>query len=373
MREALSVAHGAVGKDASRRSARRLRLVPLAVAASAMGVGLWVGLARLGLPLPGADSAPAQMHGALMISGFLGTLISLERAVALGARWAYAAPALSAVGALAVYAGLPASAAVAFLAAGVLLWVATITLAMRQLALFTVVLAIAPACWTIGTLEWWLGLPGPAVSGWWLAFLILTIAAERLELSRLVQISPASQGAFSLAVLLLLIGCARHELAAEHAPFTAAGLLACAAWLLRYDVARRTVHMTGQARFSAWSILAGHVWLGAAGVLLLLAPPASAAFSYDAVVHAVALGFVLSMIFGHAPIILPAVTGVRIRFSGWAYPPLALLHLSVVARIAGDMLPSVDLRAASGLMTVIALISYAAALAIPSARHASAR
>ncbi len=75
------------------------------------------------------------------------------------------------------------------------------------------------------------------------------------------------------------------------------------------------------------------------------------------------------MIFGHAPIILPAVTGARIRFSAWAYLPLAVLHLSVAARIAGDLLPSLDLRTVSGLMTVIALVSYAAALAIPSARN----
>ncbi len=93
--------------DLSLRSARRLRLVPLAVAASSMAVGLWVGLVRLGLALPGANSAPTQMHGALMICGFLGTLISLERAVALGGRWAYAAPALSGAGALAIFAGMP--------------------------------------------------------------------------------------------------------------------------------------------------------------------------------------------------------------------------------------------------------------------------
>ncbi|MCC6776025.1 MAG: hypothetical protein IT537_05205 [Hyphomicrobiales bacterium] len=356
-------------RDATLRSARRLRLVPLVIAASAMVAGLWGGLWRLGLALPHPDWAPAEMHAALMICGFLGTLISLERAVALGSPWGYAAPVVSAAGALAIYAGLPRIAIAAFLFAGILLWLLSVQLAMRQLALFTVVLAVAPACWAIGTLEWSLRMPSAAVTGWWLAFLILTIAAERLELSRLVQISRTSQVTFSFAILMLLVGCVRDELATGHAPLTALGLIACAAWLLHHDVARRTVRMTGQARFSAWAILMGHVWLAAAGLLLLVVPPAAAPFSYDAAVHAVTLGFVLSMIFGHAPIILPAVTGARITFSEWAYLPLALLHLSVVARIAGDVLGLIELRIASGLVTVLALVSYVAALAIPSARR----
>src|SRR5581483_6277980 len=83
---------------APRSAWRRLRLVPLAAGALAMALGLWSGLARLGVPLPGGLPALAEHHAALMISGFLGTLISLERAVALGRSWAYAAPVLSSVG-----------------------------------------------------------------------------------------------------------------------------------------------------------------------------------------------------------------------------------------------------------------------------------
>ena len=41
-----------------------------------------------------------------MISGFLGTLISLERAVALERRWTYAAPLLTATGAVLLAAGV---------------------------------------------------------------------------------------------------------------------------------------------------------------------------------------------------------------------------------------------------------------------------
>src|SRR6266508_1450532 len=67
-----------------RSSLRVLRGVLLAVGAAALLIGLWTGLARLGVSLPGGMPQIAELHGALMICGFFGTLISLERAVALG-------------------------------------------------------------------------------------------------------------------------------------------------------------------------------------------------------------------------------------------------------------------------------------------------
>jgi len=92
------------------------------------------------------------------------------------------------------------------------------------------------------------------------------------------------------------------------APFTATGLLVCAAWLARHDLARRIIRQAGPPRFSALAILAGHAWIAAAGLVLLILAPNSARFGYDAAVHAIAIGFVLSMVFAHAPIILPAVS-----------------------------------------------------------------
>jgi hypothetical protein len=348
---------------------RRLRFVPLALGALSLALGLWTGLGRLGFPLPtaGLGSLP-ELHAAFMISGFLGTVISLERSVALGRWWSYSAPALSGLAALLLIAGMPADAAVAFLAAGAILVIVSAFVVARQPALFSVILAIAAICWPAGTLQWLSGSPMPAVTGWWLNFLVLTIAAERLELSRIISPSPASRIVFAIIVLLLLCGSARSELAKGSAPFTAAGLLGCSAWLLRYDIARRTIRFEGQARFAAVSILAGHVWLAVAGLLLLCMPPAAMAFSFDAAVHAITIGFVLSMIFGHAPIILPAVAGIRLRFSNIAYAPLAVLHASVILRLAGDLLEWTDLRAASAVVTIVALVGYIVCLASFSAR-----
>jgi hypothetical protein len=344
-------------------------LAPLAAGASALIAGLWVGLARLGLTLPGGVPTLAEFHGALMISGFLGTVICLERAVAIGRWWAYTAPALAAIGALALVAGAPEFASGVFLLAGIALTVNSATIIIRQPALFTVILTVAAACWIGATTVWIKGAPPAEVAGWSLAFLILTIAAERLELSRLLSPPPSSQLTFLVTVALILVGIVRGELATQAAPFTGIGLLALTAWLVRHDIALRTIRLAGQARFSAACLLAGYFWLGLAGLVLLIAPPGTTAFSYDAAVHAVAIGFVLSMIFGHAPIILPAVIGLRVRYSAAVYGALFLLHLSVLLRVAADLFDSVEMRAISGPVTIIALGGYAAALIIASRKH----
>ncbi|MBI3704362.1 MAG: hypothetical protein HY244_11095 [Rhizobiales bacterium] len=342
-----------------------MRLLPLAAGAGAFLVGMWVGLARLGLTLPGSGEL-AEFHGALMIGGFLGTVISLERAVAIGRWWAYSAPVLSGIGAFVLIAGVPMLAGELFLLAGLLLTLFSGFIVVRQPALFTVVLTVAAACWVGGTIVWLKGAPAAESAGWWLTFLVLTIAAERLELSRLLSPPRSSQLTFILAVALILVGMARGELALTAAPFSGIGLLALTAWLLRHDIAMRTIRMTGLPRFSAACILAGYFWLALAGLLLLAMPPGAATFSYDAVVHAIAIGFVLSMIFGHAPIILPAVTGVRVRYSEAAYLPYGILHLSVLLRVAGDLFEGVDLRAASGPLTIVAFAAYAAVLIVAS-------
>lgn len=345
---------------------RRLRWIPLAAGAASLLAGLWVGLARLGLALPGGMLALAEFHGALMISGFLGTVISLERAVAIGRWWAYMAPVLSAIGAVALIVGAPAFGSGAFLFAGITLTVNSGTVIARQPALFTIVLAVAAACWVGGTIVWIKGAPAADVAGWWLAFLVLTIAAERLELSRLLSPPRSSQLTFALAAALIIVGAARRELAGQAAPFSGVGLLAVTVWLVRHDIALRTIRLSGQARFSAACLLAGYFWLGLAGLVLLVAPPGATAFSYDAAVHAIAIGFVVSMIFGHAPIILPAVTGLRVRYSAAAYVPLVLLHLSVLLRIAADIFERVETRTISGPITIIAFAGYAGTLMIAS-------
>ncbi|MEW6566565.1 MAG: hypothetical protein AB1449_00065 [Chloroflexota bacterium] len=88
-------------------SVRPGRTLLLAVALMALLVGMWVGLMRLGWGVPGWSAQLPLAHGPLMVSGFLGTLIGLERGVALRQRWMYLAPGLTGIGGLALIAGGP--------------------------------------------------------------------------------------------------------------------------------------------------------------------------------------------------------------------------------------------------------------------------
>ena len=141
-------------------------------------------------------------------------------------------------------------------------------------------------------------------------------------------------------------------------------MLALAAWLLRYDIAWLTIHRPGLPRFVAICLLAGYGWLIVGGALALANGMLWAGPTYDALLHAILVGFVFSMIFGHAPIIFPAILGLRIGFHPVAYLPLALLQVSVVMRVVGDLAPDAQLRMTGGLLGAIAIALYAAAVVV---------
>jgi hypothetical protein len=80
-------------------------------------------------------------------------------------------------------------------------------------------------------------------------------------------------------------------------------------------------------------LMIGYLWLAIAGIVWILAGPLDSGTGYDAAVHSVFLGFVMGMILGHAPIILPAVLRVRLDWSGWFWLPAVLLEASLILRL----------------------------------------
>ena len=135
------------------------------------------------------------------------------------------------------------------------------------------------------------------------------------------------------------------------------GLLGLALWLLRQDIARRTVKQQGLTRFIAVCLLSGYAWL-AVGSIVLLAAGGLAGMAYDAVLHAILIGFVFSMVFGHAPIIFPAVVKVRMPYHWTFYLPLLVLHASLLLRLAGDGLMQPALHSIGGLLNAAALVLF---------------
>jgi hypothetical protein len=79
------------------------------------------------------------------------------------------------------------------------------------------------------------------------------------------------------------------------------------------------------------------------------------------------------MVFGHAPVILPAVLRIPLPYRPLLYAPLALLHATLVLRIAGDFAASSALRAWGGAGNVAAIALFiltAAGLALSSRTRA---
>ena len=335
------------------------RVPLLLLAFASLFPGIDAGLARLGWSSPGAGLAA--MHGPLMASGFFGTVISLERAVALGRRWAYGAPLASGLGALAAMLAAPPVVAPLFSVAGsALMLAATGVIYRRQRELFTLTLVLGAACWTAGNLLWLVEQPVYAVVPWWTAFLVLTIAGERLELSRFLPPSPVATRVFAALLVALLGGVATSLFAWIPGTFTlGAALAGLALWLLRQDVARRTVKGSGLVRFIAVCLLSGYVWLAVGGITMLASGGLGfGGVAYDAALHAVLLGFVFSMVFGHAPIIFPSVLRVEVPYHPYFYAPLALLHASLLVRMAGDWMASPGWRAWGGALNGVALLVF---------------
>ncbi len=350
---------------------RRRRLL-LAPAGLAMLTGMWAGLARLGWALPGASSGSVRSHGVLMVLGLLGTLVALERAVAFRHAWTYSAPVLAGAGALWLSLGLPARPAALLLTlAGVALTAVEANGWRQQPSLHLGIEVAGAACWAVAA-GWWLaGASIPAVVPWLAAFLLLTIVGERVELSRLVAPPAAARAALVVAVAVFLGGVALSGFD-RPAGFrvTAVALVALALWLLRYDLARRTVHREGLPRFVAICLLAGFGWMLVAGALWFGVPP-GAGLHYDAMLHALFLGFVMSMVFGHAPVILPAVLRVTLPFRRVFYVHVVLLHVSLAVRIAGDLAAVGWLRAAGAVGNVTAILWFVAA-SVVTVRRAGA-
>lgn len=319
------------------RPAARLPLLFLGMISLLAGV--MAGLARLAWEVPPLAANAAGWHGALMIPAFFGTVIGLERAVAIGRLWAYAAPAAAGLCGLCLIAGAPVAAAqaLALLAAAVML-AASLQVLRRLFAPFTVVLALGAACWLAGSVAWLASGALTAAVPWWLAFLVLTIAGERLELTRFLPTPPAAQRLFIAIVAVILLGAALSVGQTDAGlRLFAGGLLALAAWLLRYDIARRNARQKGLTRYIALCLLSGYLWLALASALGLAGALAPGHAWRDAAVHALTLGFVFAMVFGHAPIIFPAVARVKMPYHPVFYLPLLALHASLAGRIGGGL------------------------------------
>ncbi|HEU4568673.1 MAG TPA: hypothetical protein VFR99_11615 [Marmoricola sp.] len=332
----------------------------LLLAGLSMLAGLDAALMLLGVGAPvSADRLP-DAHGMLMVLGFVGTLVCLERAVALGRAAGYAAPALLGAGSLLLLAPVPPAVGRTGLVLGMVAMCGVYVPLWRRQRDDAVLVQGLGAVLGAGAATMWLG--GADVSAFlpWLAgFLVLTIAGERLELARLAMGPQAGPILVSLSVAVMAGTVASLLWPTAGYPLLGATLLALTGWLLVHDVARRTVRSVGLTRFMAASMLAGYFWLLVTAGTWLLHGEATAGPAYDVVVHATFLGFTISMIMAHAPVILPAVLRRPLPYRPVLWAPLVLLHASLAVRLwLGDARGVHVAWQVGGALNVVALLLF---------------
>ena len=339
-----------------------IRRTLLAVGAAAAASAVLAGLARVGVGTAWT-SMHAANHGALFVVGVFGTVISLERAVVFGRAWAMTIPALHAVTALALLAGTAVAPWLAF-ASALGLVVLNAALVRLRPAAFGRFIWLGSGVLLLANILWASGRSVPSFVAAWIAFPVLTIAAERLRWSR-ADVPPGWAGQ---AITPIVAGCAGSAVAhvigvaaADRALGAALTLLAT--WQLRFDISRHAHRERGLSRFVGLGVQAGAAWLLVAGALLMRHGLATAGPVYDAALHAVFVGHVFGAVFAHAPTMLDSVAGFRVPFSAALYVPVLLLHLSLLARVAGDLGHSLPLRRIGSIGNAASLVAFAAMIA----------
>lgn len=315
---------------------------------------VWSGWLRIGwhLPLPQA----AAHHGALMVNSFLASLIYLERAVTFKKSWWLLLPFGNALSLVAFSVNQPQMAQWLLVGGSLGFSVLCIYFVYKYGELYYFVFLAGAFCLVGGNLVLLKTHSYPTASTWWMGFLLFTIVAERLELSRFLPLGNTRR--------IILVLCLAVVMASLFWPFHlnghlvfAGGVAATAVWLLRYDMARKSVKLQGQHRYSAILLIAGYGWLLIMAALLFFQQ--TIPFGYDAVLHSFFIGFVFSMIFSHAPIILPAVTRLPVKiYRPVLYLWFVLLQLTLLLRIVGDVTGNALTRKTGGIANGVVILLF---------------
>lgn len=333
------------------------RVALLVLGGISMLGGLNAALVLLGVWAPVAQARMGALHGMVMVLGFMGTVIALERAQALRQAWAYLAPGLLGAGGISLVVGVPVPFGQLLLLQGALMLVVVYLFLWRRAPLPLVGVQVLAAVAAAVAAGLWLVVDLPLLIPWLAAFVVLTIAAERAELAQLSMGGRATPVLLTLAVGLTLSAASTLLWPGAGSRLFGLVVLLTALWLAHDDVARRMVRTTGLRRYNGVALLLGYTWLGVAGLAWIAAGSPVGQAAYDVVIHGVFLGFGVSMIMAHAPIIFPTVLGRPLPYRRLFWVPLLMLHLAMALRVAGDVLGVRWLWQAGGVGGVLAMIA----------------
>ncbi len=331
-------------------------------------VGMLAGLIRIGWNF--SVTSIGVHHGAIMVGGFLGTLILLEKVIPLKRKTLFVFPFINALGLLIVVPGFYQLGQV-FLLIGALGLLIVFILYFKQQPrdLSIVVMMVGACCQMIGHFMLISKQFYPMAFPWWMAFILFIIVGERVELSKFLPVTRKNKTMLISFLSLFLVGL--------FFPFHGIGkylsglaLILIAIWLMRHDVISIAIKKEKLTRFSGIALLTGCISLLVTGFFLISLPDIP--FAYDAIVHTFFLGFAFTMIFAHGPIILPGVLGLNVKpYHSSLYLPLITLVLSLFLRLLVDLaIMPYFVRLWSGWISVGSILLYFILLLAHTVRNA---
>lgn len=341
------------------QTSNRTLVLFLFLAALSLLSGLYAGLLRVDMSIADLLSLSAMIHGPVMINGFLGTLIGLERSAALDKKWAYGAPLFFTIGSISFILGSSIFGKWFMLIGAILFSIIAIYLYIIDKEPYHIIMALGGLSLLIGNLLFLLDYPIGHLVMWWVLFPLLTIFGERLELNRIMRPTPSMVLIFTILNYLLVLSAivSLFNLGFGWHIF-AIVLIFTAIWLVINDIARFTFKNPGWNGYSGTCLLTGYGWLVLGGITLLLFDFKIAGPHYDTFLHVLFVGFVFSMIFAHASVIIPALSGKIIPYHNYFYLPLLLLHLGLIIRLTGNLLPDHGIRTFGSYINVVAILMF---------------
>lgn len=335
-------------------------IFPLVIGALLLGIS--GGANRIG-DMTWVVTGAGMQHGLLMVGGFLGTLISLERAMVMKNKWwllvvflnGFSIPVLLFPGwsFLANYLQLTGSMGLVLI---------MYFQSMRHPQPYQYVMSIGAISWMIGNVALITSNFIPAAVPWWIGFILFTIVGERLELSKFLPTPTYAKNILYGLLVLFFIGMWMpfHQSGNWVMGFAA---IFIAFWLLHFDMAKITARKENQFKYIGVGLKVGYVWLVLHGLTLcfLNAHP----LFYDLYLHSFFLGFAFSMIWAHAPIIFPMILSIQekpyhpVLWIGWT-----VFQLSLLGRLAAALLKLPEWRTLLGVINGWSIIAMFAMMAM---------
>lgn len=322
-----------------------------------LALGVLAGLFRMGWILP--VEAVVLQHGAIMIGSFLGTLIILERVVALKQNWMYGIPIVSGISIFLFWFGLNQWAMLAITIGSAGLIYIYYYLIVKYREVYYYIMGLGAIGWLVGNIAMLVNPVYPAAVPWWMSFILFTIVGERMELNKFLPKKKYKNTLLFFSIFLYFIGLLLPNtvIIKFSDMISGTGLIAMALWLFKYDIARKSVKTHGIHKYTGSLLLTGYGWLMLTGIMLVSGWDAPLA--YDAILHSFFLGFTFFMIFAHAPIIFPGVANLSFRpYHPTLYLWTVLLFITLTGRLAGDVLQDAAIRKTFGMLNAFVILFF---------------